>query len=94
MEKIRGFHLTVYVDEDLRFPPRFDCLPTVRCFVYAFYGNPYKGVYNALRRKFGFDHRAGHFRPHGMVDVSPKLIVLQGLRCFYLGRRLPGWPTP
>ena len=31
----------------------------------------------------GFDHRVGHFRPPGIVDVIPKPPVLQGLRCFY-----------
>src|SRR5712691_7208252 len=42
----------------------------------------------------GFDHRVGHFRPPGLVDELPNPRVLQGLRCFYLGRRLLGWPPP
>ena len=42
----------------------------------------------------GFDHRVGHFRPSGMGERIPKPPVFQGLRCFYLGRRLLGWPTP
>jgi len=41
----------------------------------------------------GFDHRVGHFRPPGMVAGSPKFLALQGLRYFYLGHRLMGWPT-
>ncbi len=45
-------------------------------------------------RKFGFDYRVGHFRPPGIVEVVPKSPVLQVLRCFYLGHRLLGWPTP
>ena len=31
------------MDEDVRFPPRFDCVPAVRCFLYACYGNPLRG---------------------------------------------------
>ena len=42
----------------------------------------------------GFDHCVGHFRPPGLVDELPNPRVLQGLRCFYLGRRLLGWPPP
>ena len=42
----------------------------------------------------GFDHRAGHFRLPSMVDGSPKPLILQGLKYFYLGRRPLGWPTP
>jgi hypothetical protein len=32
----------ICVDEDLRFPPQLDHSPTVRCFLYAYYGNPYQ----------------------------------------------------
>ena len=42
----------------------------------------------------GFDHRVGHFRPPSIMDGIPKLRAVQGLRCFFLGRRLLGWPTP
>ena len=31
---------TIGVDEDLRFPPQIDHTSTVRCFLYACYGNP------------------------------------------------------
>ncbi len=49
-----------------------------------------KGVADAMieaRREVrcGFDQRAGHFRPPGLVEGITKLSVLQGLRCFYLG---------
>jgi hypothetical protein len=36
----QGVSLTVCVDEDLRFPPQLDHPLTVRCFLYACYGNP------------------------------------------------------
>ena len=49
---------------------------------------------NLQQGLFGFDHRVGHFRPPGMVDEIPKPPVLQRLRCFSVGRRLLGWPTP
>jgi hypothetical protein len=39
------FSSIMCVDEALRFPPRFDRLPTVRCFLYAFYGNPLEAYY-------------------------------------------------
>ena len=38
-----------------------------------------------LEDQLGFDQRAGHFRPPGLVEGIAKLSVLQGLRCFYLG---------
>jgi len=41
-------------------------------------------------KKRGFDHRAGHFRPPGMVEGIAKPPVLQGLRCFYLGPSFAG----
>ena len=34
---------------------------------------------------YGFDHRAGHFRPLGMAEGVVKFPVLQALRCFYRG---------
>ena len=37
------FSSTLYVGEDHRFPPQFDQGPTVRCFLYACYGNPVTG---------------------------------------------------
>ena len=42
----------------------------------------------------GFDHRVSHFWSSGMVDGISKPPVLQRLRYFYLGRRLPVGPTP
>jgi len=33
---------------------------------------------------FGFDHRADHLRPPGMMEGIAKLPVLQGLKCFSL----------
>ena len=47
-------------------------------------------IYAKQSAKIGFDHRVGHFRPPSIVDGIPKLQVVQGLRCFYLGRRLLG----
>ncbi|SRR5712691_1218631 len=42
----------------------------------------------------GFDQRVGHFRPPRMMGGVPKLPFPQSVRCFYLGHRLLGWPTP
>jgi hypothetical protein len=39
--KYKVFLSTVCVDEALRFPPQLDHSPTVRCFLYAYYENPY-----------------------------------------------------
>jgi uncharacterized protein (DUF2235 family) len=47
-----------------------------------------------LSQKVGFDHRVGHFRPLRIIGGVPKLPLSQQVRCFYLGHRLLGWPTP
>jgi hypothetical protein len=39
----QGFSSSICVDEALRFPPQFGRSPTVRCFLYACYGNPMEG---------------------------------------------------
>jgi hypothetical protein len=40
----------LYVGEDLRFSPQFDRSPTVRCFLYACYGNPLYNLVSYQRR--------------------------------------------
>jgi hypothetical protein len=47
-------------------------------------GGPWRQLYGHSCHG-GFDHRAGHFQPPGVVEGIAKLPVLEGLKCFYLG---------